>query len=59
MDIQFELDELMTIHGALVNVKMVLSHERKVEPEKLKALVDEAYEIVMNKVDSIGWPSFS
>ena len=54
MDIQFELEELMILQGALVNVKMVLSHERKVEAEKLRALVDEAYEIVMNKIDSGG-----
>jgi hypothetical protein len=32
---------------------MCLSQERKTDPEKLKKIVDEAYEIVMKKMDSL------
>lgn len=46
------LNELMAIQSASVNVKMFLSQERKVNPEKLKILVDEAYSVVM-KIDSL------
>lgn len=45
------LDELMTIQSALVNIKMFLSQERKMDPNKLKTLVDEAYDVVMKKID--------
>jgi hypothetical protein len=45
------LDELMTIQNPLVNVKMFLSQERKMDPNKLKTLVDEAYDVVMKKID--------
>lgn len=58
MEITIDLDELMIVQSALVNVKMVLSKERKVEPVKLRALVDEAYQVVMGKIDSLGWPSY-
>lgn len=33
---EFNLDELMTIQSALVNVMMFLLHERKMDPNKLK-----------------------
>ena len=33
------LDELMTIQSDLVNIKMFLSQERKMDPNKLKTLV--------------------
>lgn len=49
---EISLNELITLQGALVNVKMFLSEERKIEPDKLAALVDEAYELVMKKIDS-------
>lgn len=48
---EFNLDELMTIQSALVNVMMFLLHERKMDPNKLKTLVDEAYDVVMKKID--------
>jgi predicted DNA-binding protein (MmcQ/YjbR family) len=31
---------------------MFLSQERKIDPDKLAALVDEAYQLVMKKIDS-------
>lgn len=43
---EIKLDELMTLQSALVNVKMFLSQERKIDADKLLALVDEAYEVV-------------
>lgn len=43
------LDESGAIQSALINVKMYLSQERKTDPEKLKKIVDEDYEIVMKK----------
>lgn len=49
----------MTIQSALVNVKMFLSQERKIDPEKLTILVDEAYDVVMNKIDNLEQPFFS
>jgi hypothetical protein len=49
---EINLDELMVVHSALVNVKMVLSQERKIDSNKLKALVNEAYDVVMRKIDS-------
>jgi hypothetical protein len=42
----------MVSQGALVNVKMVLWQERKIDSNKLKALVNEAYDVVMRKIDS-------
>jgi hypothetical protein len=51
MDIN--LDELMTIQSALVNVKMFLSQERKIDSEKLTILVDEPYHVVMKKIEKI------
>ena len=56
---EIKLDELMTIHSALVNVKKSLSQERKIDADKLLALVDEAYEVVMKKIDSFEQPFFS
>jgi hypothetical protein len=54
MDIN--LDELMTIQSALINVKMHLSQETKTDPYKLKKMVDEAYEIIMKKIDNLEQP---
>jgi hypothetical protein len=48
---EINLDELMTIQSALVNVKLFLSQEREMNPNKLKTLVDEAYDVVMKKID--------
>jgi hypothetical protein len=53
---EIDLDELMSVQSALVNVKMFLSEERKVDPDKLRTLVDEAYQIVMKKIDSLQQP---
>jgi hypothetical protein len=49
---EINLDELITLQSALVNVKMFLSQERKIDPDELKKIVDEAYEIVMSKMDN-------
>jgi hypothetical protein len=49
---EIKLDELITLQSALVNIKMFLSQERKINPDELKKIVDEAYEVVMNKIDS-------
>jgi hypothetical protein len=49
---EINLDELMTIQSALINVKMFLSQERKIDPHKLMTLVDEAYQVVMKKIDT-------
>ena len=56
---EIKLDELITIHSALVNVKRSLSQERKMDADKLLGLVDEAYEVVMKKIDSFEQPFFS
>lgn len=55
---EISLDEIVTLQSALVNVKMSLSGERKLEPEKLATLVDEVYELVMKKIDSSPQPSY-
>jgi hypothetical protein len=55
---EINLDELMTLQSALVNVKMFLSQERKTDPVKLKKIVDEAYDIVMKKIDSLQQPFY-
>ncbi|HKQ20402.1 MAG TPA: hypothetical protein VJS91_00055 [Nitrososphaeraceae archaeon] len=55
---EIKLDELMTLQSALVNVKMFLSQERKIDSETLTALVDEAYELVMEKIDSQEQPNY-
>jgi hypothetical protein len=55
---EIDLNELMTLQSALVNVKMFLSKERKIDLDKLEALVDEAYELVMKKIDSSPQPSY-
>lgn len=52
------MNELITLQGALVNVKMSLSGEGKMDQEKLAILVDEAYEVVM-KIDSLEQPFFT
>ncbi|MDW0134523.1 MAG: hypothetical protein QOK88_03330 [Nitrososphaeraceae archaeon] len=44
---EIKLDEVMTIQSALVNVKMFLSEERKMDSDDLAAQVDEAYALVM------------
>jgi hypothetical protein len=49
---EINLDELMTLQSALVNVKMFLSQERKLDPDKITSLVDEAYQVVMKIIDS-------
>jgi len=49
---EINVDELLIIHSAMVNAKLHLSQERKINPMDLKALVDEAYQVVMNKIDS-------
>jgi hypothetical protein len=53
------LNELATLQSALVNVKMFLSGERKIDQEKLAILVDEAYAVVMKKIDSLEQPFFT
>lgn len=50
---ELNLDELMAIQSALINVKMFLSQERKLDLDKLMLLVDEAYEAVIKKIDSL------
>ena len=55
---EINLNELMTLQSALVNVKMFLSQERKTDPVKLKKIVDEAYDIVMKKIDSLQQPFY-
>ena len=55
---EINLIELMTLQSALVNVKMFLSQERKIGSDKLMALVDEAHELVMMKIDSSPQPSY-
>ena len=39
---EINLDELMNVQSALVNVNMFLSEERKVDPDELRTLVDES-----------------
>ena len=55
---EISLSELVTLQDALVNVKMFLSGEIKLGQEKLPNLVDEAYAIVMKKIDSLEQPFF-
>lgn len=55
---EIKLNELMTLQSALVNVKMLLSQERKTDPVKLKKIVDEAYDIEMKKIDSLQQPFY-
>jgi hypothetical protein len=55
---EINLDELMTLQSALVNVKTFLSQERQIDPKKLTAIVDEAYQVVMKKIDSLQQPFF-
>jgi hypothetical protein len=38
---EIDLDELMSVQSALVNVKMFLSEERKVDPDKLIKVIWE------------------
>ena len=56
--LKINLDELTAIQSALVNVKMYLSQERKMDPDKLKEIVDKAYVIVMKKIDSLQQPFY-
>jgi hypothetical protein len=56
---EISLNELVTLQSALVNVKMFLSGERKLDQEKLANLVDEAYAVVMKKIDSLEQPFFT
>jgi hypothetical protein len=56
---EISLNELVTLQSALVNVKMFLSGERKIDQEKLTTLVDEAYAVVMKKIDSLDQPFFT
>ena len=55
---EIKLDELMTLQNALVNVKMFLSQERKISPYELVPLVDEAYRLVMKKIDDLQQPFY-
>jgi hypothetical protein len=55
---EISLNELVTLQSALVNVKMFLSRERKLDQEKLATLVDEAYAVVMKKIDSLDQPFY-
>lgn len=56
---EISLDELMTIHSALVNVKLVLNKEREIDPYTLRKIVDEAYDVVMDKIDRLEQPFYS
>ena len=56
---EISLDELMLIHGTLVNVKLVLTKEREIDLDKLRKIVDEAYDVVMKKIDSLEQPFFT
>lgn len=47
---EISLNELVTLQSALVNVKMFVSGEKKLDQEKLAILVDEAYAVVMKKI---------
>lgn len=49
----------MTLQSALVNVNMFLSGERKIDRERLVILVDEAYAVVMKKIDTLDQPFFT
>ena len=55
---EINLDELMSLQSALVNVKMFLSNERKIDADRLLALVDDVYEVVMKKIDSLEQPFY-
>lgn len=55
---EINLNELMTLQSALVNVNMFLSGERKIDRERLVILVDEAYAVVMKKIDTLDQPFF-
>jgi hypothetical protein len=56
---EINLNELMILQSALVNVKMFLSQERKIKRKELTNHVDEAYDLVMKKIDSIEQTYFS
>ncbi|HEY6949438.1 MAG TPA: hypothetical protein VI146_02420 [Nitrososphaeraceae archaeon] len=56
---EISLDELMAIQSALVNVKLVLNKEREIDPNRLRQIVDEAYDVVMKKIDSLEQPFFT
>lgn len=56
---EISLDELMVIQGALVNVKLVITKEREIDSDKLRKIVDEAYDVVMKKIDSLEQPFFT
>jgi hypothetical protein len=47
---EFNFDELMAIQSALITVKMYLSQERKMDPDKFKKIVDKANEVVLKKI---------
>jgi hypothetical protein len=55
---EINLDELMTLQSALVNVKMFLSQERKIDSDNLAAIVNATYELVMKKIDSLQQPFY-
>ena len=48
---EINLEELMILQNALVNVKLFLSQDTKKEANKLKQQVDEAYQIIIKKID--------
>lgn len=55
---EINLDELMTIQSALVNEKMFLSQERKIDSDNLESLVNEAYYLAMEKIESLQQPFY-
>ncbi|HKQ21164.1 MAG TPA: hypothetical protein VJS91_03915 [Nitrososphaeraceae archaeon] len=56
---EISLNELVTLQSALVNVKMFVFGERKIDQDKLAILVDEAYAVAMKKIDSLEQPFFT
>ena len=56
---EINLQELLTLQSALVNVKVFLSQERNIDPKELMKLLNEAYDVVMRKIDSVEQPFFS
>jgi len=40
----------------MINVKLVQTKEREIDPDKLEKIVDEACSIVMRKLDSLEQP---
>jgi hypothetical protein len=49
---EINLNELMAIPSALINVKMFSFQERKIDTNKPTLLVDDTYAVVMTRTDS-------